>query len=106
MCFHSDRFLFKGNFQKIRNKHAAFLSNEFSSLCAMFDHAVYLMKRLQAQFFLYSLFKICCSHVTNVVADGKIFHSGSTIPEKVILLFLKTVNQYLFTFSAIIICFV
>ena len=50
MYFCSDRFFFNGNFQKIRNKHAAFLSNEISSLGAIFDHVVLSMKRLQAQF--------------------------------------------------------
>ena len=50
MYFRSDRFLFNGIFKKIRNKHAAFVSNEISSLGAIFDHAVFSFKRLQTQF--------------------------------------------------------
>ena len=34
-----------------------------------------------------------CLHLTNFVADGKLFYSGSTIPKNFFLLFL-TVHQY------------
>ena len=34
-----------------------------------------------------------CFHLTNFVADGKLFYSGSTIPKTFFLLFL-TVHQY------------
>ena len=47
-----------------------------------------------------SRFEICCFHIANVVADGKMFHSRPTLPENLLLLFLKTVYQYLFTFSS------
>ena len=46
-----------------------------------------------------------CFHVANFVADGKIFYSRSTRPENVLLLFLKTVYQYLFTFASIFVLY-
>ena len=42
-------------FQKIKNKHAAFLSIEVSSLGTIFDHAVFPMKQMKAQFSCISL---------------------------------------------------
>ena len=51
---------------------------------------------------LYFFFQnLSCFHVVNFIADGKIFYSRSIFPENVLLLFLKRVYQYLFTFASI-----
>ena len=63
---------------------------------ATFDFAIYLC----SQNFTFTVQNLCCFYATNVVADGKIFHCASTLPENVLLLFLKAVSQHIFTFAS------
>ena len=72
-----------------------------------FDFVIYTcaakstIKKLNVAKISQTWFKICCYHVTNVVADGKIFHSQLALPENLLLFFQKTAYQYLCTFSSI-----
>ena len=45
--------------------------------------------------------KLWCFHLANFVADGKLFYSRSTLPKNFLLLFLKTVYQYILSFASI-----
>ena len=46
-------FAFHSNSKKIRNKHAAFLSNEISSLGAIFDHCGIFLQTIADLIFMY-----------------------------------------------------
>ena len=51
--------------------------------------------------FLYSRHEICCFHDANFVADGNFFIVDWHFRKNFLLLFLKTVYQYLFTFASV-----
>ena len=51
--------------------------------------------------FMFAARNLCCFYVANFVADYVFFfNSRSTLPKNFLLLFLKTVYQYLFTFAS------